>query len=168
MENHHCFNCGTQMIWRHVEEREREVCLACGWIYYQHMKVAAAALIEDQDKLLLLKRAHQPWKGEWNLPAGYAEVDEAPSMAVVREAREETGLEIEPGVLAGDYFFDDDPRGNGLLLVYQCEVVGGQLQISVESDAFGFFSADQLPENICGAGHRRAVAAWKQEKDGHR
>ena len=128
--------------------------------------MAAAAVIEQEDRLLLLRRAHAPWQGDWNLPAGYVEADEAPAQAAVRETREETGLKIQTGALLGEYFFSDDPRGNGLLLVYHGLVLGGQLSLSAETDEAAYFGPDELPENICGAGHRRAVSAWRQERLG--
>ncbi len=46
MANHYCLKCGTQMEWKLLEDRQREVCPACGWIHYQHLKVAVAAQIE--------------------------------------------------------------------------------------------------------------------------
>jgi ADP-ribose pyrophosphatase YjhB (NUDIX family) len=166
MDNRFCLMCGTRMVWRQLEGQRREVCPACGYIHYRHLKVAAAAVIERDDRLLLLKRAHAPWQGDWNLPAGYVEADESPSQAAVRETREETGLKIQVGALLGEYFFNDDPRGNGLLLVYHGMVTGGQLTLNTETDEAAYFSPDELPENICGAGHRRAVAAWRQERLG--
>lgn len=166
MDNRYCLMCGTRMVWRQLEGHRREVCPACGYIHYRHLKVAAAAVIEQDDKLLLLKRANPPWQGDWNLPAGYVEADEAPADAAVRETREETGLKIQVGALLSEYFFNDDPRGNGLLLVYHGMVTGGQLKTTPETEEAAYFGPDELPENICGAGHRRAVAAWRRERLG--
>ena len=81
MENHYCLMCGAQMTWRQLEGHRREVCPSCGYIHYQHLKVAAAAVIEQDDRILLIRRANPPWQGDWNLPAGYVEADEAPSAA---------------------------------------------------------------------------------------
>ncbi len=163
MENQYCLKCGTQMVWQQIEDRPREVCPACGWIHYQQVKLAAAALIERSGELLLLQRAEEPWKGDWNLPAGYVEVDEAPEKAAVREAREETGLDVIAVDLVGNYFYSDDPRGNGLLLVFRTEVLSGGVHTNPESLQAAYFAPDNLPENICSAGHRRAVEAWRSE-----
>ncbi|MBN2044127.1 MAG: NUDIX hydrolase [Anaerolineales bacterium] len=164
MDNQYCMKCGTQMNWHLVENRQREVCPACGWIHYQHLKVAVAAQIELFGRLLLLQRAEEPWKDYWNLPAGYVEVDEPLEMAVVREAREETGLDVIAVHLVGDYYFDDDPRGNGLLLVFSAEILTGRVRTNKESRKAKYFSPDSLPDKICGAGHRRAVEMWKLKK----
>ena len=96
---HYCFQCGTQLELRIRDNREREICPACDWVYYAQLKVGAAVLIEQDGKLLLLKRNHEPWKGTWMVPAGYVEADEDPKDAAVREVLEETGLEVEIGDL---------------------------------------------------------------------
>ena len=162
MRSHFCLECGTQMVLRTIEGREREQCPHCGWIHYLHVKLSAAVLIEEQGQLLLLQRAHQPWKGSWNLPAGYVEVDETPEQAAVREAGEETGLEIEVERLLRNVFFDDDPRGNGLLVVFSGKAVGGRLTGSAESMAYGYFPPEALPNPLCGAGHTQVIQAWQR------
>jgi len=164
MANQYCVKCGTQMIWQPEEGRQREVCPACGYIHYLHLKVAVAAQIELGGQLLLLKRAQDPWKGYWNLPAGYVEVDESLEDAVKREVWEETGYMVRVEELVGNYFFDDDPRGNGILLVFRAVIVSGDLHPNHESAEITYFSWDTLPMNICGAGHLRAVASWQNEK----
>jgi len=162
MRSHFCLECGTQMVLQLIEGREREQCPRCGWIHYLHVKLSAAVLIEEQGQLLLLQRAHQPWKGSWNLPAGYVEVDETPEQAAVREAGEETGLEIEVERLLGNVFVDDDPRGNGLLVVFSGKAVGGRLTGSAESMAYGYFPPEALPNPLCGAGHTQVIQAWQR------
>lgn len=152
------------MEWHVEEDRPREVCPACDWIFYPHLKVAVAAQIELGGQLLLLKRAYDPWKGYWNLPAGYVEVDETLEDAVVREVFEETGFRVRTEQLVGNYFFNDDPRGNGILLVFRAVIVSGDLHTNHESAEISYFSWDSLPMNICGAGHLRAVAAWQNTK----
>ena len=162
MKQHYCLQCGTQMVTRELEGRVREQCPQCGWIYYLQVKLSTAVLIEQEGKLLLLQRAHEPWRGSWNLPAGYVEVDETPERAAKREVSEETGLEIQIERLLGHFFFDDDPRGNGLLVVFTAGVTGGQLNGSRESIAHGYFSPRSLPEDLCGAGHKRVIQAWQR------
>ncbi len=81
------------------------------------MKVGADTLIELDKRILLLQRTRAPFAHCWSLPAGYVEVDESPSQAVIREVREEVGLHTKATDLAGVYFFSDDPRGNGMRMV---------------------------------------------------
>jgi ADP-ribose pyrophosphatase YjhB (NUDIX family) len=97
-----------------------------------------------------MRRTNDPFKDCWNLPAGYVEAHEAPLQAVVREVHEETGLRVEPQGLAGVYYFDDDPRGNGILIVYACRPVGGALRDTREGVASAFFGVNDLPEDLAG------------------
>jgi len=166
MKQHYCLQCGTQMESKLLEGRAREVCPACGWIHYEQLKVGAGVVIEKNGALLLLQRAHEPWRGSWNLPAGYAEVDEAPAQAAERETFEETGLQVKTSELLGAYYFDNDPRGNGVLLVYACVVVEGDLRGSDESQNMRYFTSNEILENIAGGGHMKAVADWKRGKFG--
>lgn len=157
---HYCLKCGTQMAHKELDGRSRAVCPNCGWIYYPHLKIGGGALIEQDGELLLLQRAHDPWRGWWNLPAGYTEVDEDPAHTAVRETKEETGLVVKVDRLLAAYFFDDDPRGNGLMVLYQCKVVGGQLTLTDETRQAKFFSPDAVPNKIAGGGHNRAAKNW--------
>lgn len=146
-----------------MDGRGRPVCPMCGYVAYRQLKVGAGALLEQDGALLLVQRGPEcAFPGTWNLPAGYCEADEPPATAVAREVAEETGLLIQPGQLEGIYFFDDDPRGSGLLLVYQVGIVGGGLGADGrESVAAGFFPPDRLPGPLCGGGHDQAIRAWQ-------
>jgi 8-oxo-dGTP diphosphatase len=60
------------------------------------------AVIHDASgRLLLIRRGHDPHRGLWSLPGGRIEAGESPEQAVVREVREETGLEVRPGPPVG-------------------------------------------------------------------
>ena len=161
----YCFHCGTELETKTLENILRLVCPACGWVHYQQLKVSAAGLIEVDGSLLLVRRNTEPWLGSWYLPAGYVEADEDPSLAAAREVREETGLIVQPESLFGTYFFDDDPRGNGLLLVYLCHVLVGEITINHEVTAAGFFHPAGLPEQLTGAGHDRAIKDWAARQE---
>lgn len=166
---HHCMQCGSNLELHLHGGREREMCGECGWIYYPQLKVGAGVLIEKEGGLLLLQRAYNPWQGDWNLPAGYVEVDESPRAAAKREAMEETGLNVEVGELVQEYFFDDDPRGNGVLFLYRAKTLNGKLTINNEVRASRYFSWQEIPVNLAGGGHDRAVLDWRaqaQEKYG--
>lgn len=159
---HYCLVCGSPMGQVVLEGRQREQCPACGWVYYRQVKLSAGVVVEDDGRILLLRRAFQPWKGAWNLPAGYVEVDETPEQAAVREVQEETGLTVTVDRLLGNYFFDDDPRGNGLLVTFFGRVVGGALALTKETTEFGWFALDKLPAPLCGAAHDQIILAWAE------
>jgi ADP-ribose pyrophosphatase YjhB (NUDIX family) len=159
-----CGNCGTSLVRRVFEHRTRLYCLKCGQIHYDQLKVGAGGLIECNGKLLLLQRTKAPFEGCWNLPAGYVESDESPPQAVIREVNEETGLVVEVEELIDVYFFADDPRGNGILIVYKCKSVGGKLTASAEGDNPTYFEGRDFPGVLDGGGHDQAILTWKKDK----
>jgi ADP-ribose pyrophosphatase YjhB (NUDIX family) len=148
---------------RLVEGRLRPVCAACDQVSYRQLKVGAGVLLQQDGALLLVQRGPEgAFPGAWNLPAGYCEADEPPPVTAARETAEETGLRVQVGRLVDVYYFDDDARGNGLLLVYEAEAVGGELESDgQEAVGVGFFLPERLPEPLCGGGHDRAIEAWR-------
>ncbi len=161
----YCPECGAPLSRKELEGRPRAYCPRCGKVFYARPKVGAGCLIEEEGRLLLLRRAREPFKGCWNLPAGYVEIDEEPSETAVRETREETGLQVEARELVGVYAFADDPRGNGLLIVYRCEIVGGEVRETAEGKDGAFFSKEALPDDLAGGGHDQAIRAWAEARE---
>jgi ADP-ribose pyrophosphatase YjhB (NUDIX family) len=156
-----CPDCGTAVEFRDFEQRQRAFCPSCRQIHYAQLKVGAGALIEQDGTLLLIRRTADPFRACWNLPAGYAEADEAPLETVVREVYEEAGLRVEPAGLVDVYYFDDDPRGNGVLIVYRCRAVGGVLRPTGEGADPTLFGASDIPTDLAGGGHDQAIRAWR-------
>lgn len=148
------------------ENRSRAYCPNCETIHYEQLKVGVAALVQKADEILLIRRTTEPFQGLWNLPAGYVEVDELPTTAVRREVQEESGLDVQVANLHGVYFFDDDPRGNGVLIVYTCGVVGGFLIETAEGLTPTYFAPHQLPSGLAGAGHDQALRVWSLKTSG--
>lgn len=163
MTTHYCYQCGSKLELRHVDRREREACPKCGWVHYLQLKVGAAVIIEQDNKLLLLQRAHEPWVGSWMIPAGYVEADEDPKDAAKREAHEETGLDIELGDLVKTYYFDDDPRGNGVVFVYKATRISGQMKINIEATNAQYFAHNKIPAYLTMGGHDKIIAEWRMQ-----
>jgi ADP-ribose pyrophosphatase YjhB (NUDIX family) len=158
---HYCFQCGASLVREIVEGRNREICTECGWIDYEHRKVSAAACIEKDGKVLLVQRGIESWKNTWYMPAGYLEVDEEPRECATREVLEETGFEVNIGNLLGIYTYEDDPRGNGIVLLYSGTIIGGDIQPNDETIQVKFFTPDEalaLPK--AGAGGARQIEDW--------
>jgi len=158
-----CGECSAELPAPLVEAGEGVACTACGQVWFPTLKVGAGVLVERDGALLLLQRSpdDEAFAGAWNLPAGFGRAGEEPRQTAAREAAEEAGLEVSPGRLAGGYFFDDDPRGDGLLLVYEAEVSGARVQVDgLEAVASGFFPPNALPAPLSGGGHNQAVHAW--------
>jgi 8-oxo-dGTP diphosphatase len=103
-------------------------------------------LIED-GKILLIKRGREPFKGKWALPGGFVEYGERVEDAVIREFREETGIEAEIISLLGVYSDPNrDPRGHTVSIVYLLKRKGGELKGGDDASEARFFSLDNLPE----------------------
>src|SRR5829696_6312589 len=105
--------------------RNRPRCPNCGWTYYAKPALGAAVFIEEDDRILLVRRAHEPYKDWWMLPAGFVEYGEDAAETAAREALEETGLLVEIDGYAGIYFGAGDPRGASHLAVFKARKIGG-------------------------------------------
>lgn len=77
------------------DDKERRVCQRCDFIDYQNPKIVAGAVVLKGEKILLCKRAIEPRKGFWTLPAGFMELGESVEEAAQREAQEEALADIE-------------------------------------------------------------------------
>jgi ADP-ribose pyrophosphatase YjhB (NUDIX family) len=120
---------------------------------YVTPKVAVAAVVGNDDgELLLVQRADS---GVWLYPTGWADVGYSTSEVVVKEVREETGIECEPLSLLAvlDGFRLGFTRIPMHLLMYHCRATGGELQRHpLETAAVGWFAEDNLPWPLAGAG----------------
>jgi 8-oxo-dGTP diphosphatase len=140
-----CPRCGTAVTARQKLGRVRPVCPQCGWIYFADPKVAAAVLLEQDGRVLLVRRVNQPFRGLWTLPAGFVDAGEDPARAAERECLEETGLVVRTrrvlDVIAGR----EHPRGADFIMVFEAEVLGGELHAGDDADQAGWFDRSDLP-----------------------
>lgn len=112
--------------------------------------VGVGAIIIRDDRVVLVKRAHPPIQGQWSIPGGVLEVGELVREAAVREAREETGLIVEPGELLGVYdriLRDGEKRVqyHYVLVDFLCRPVGGKLQADSDAAEVRWFTREELP-----------------------
>lgn len=162
---HYCLNCGNRLETKCIENREREFCPACGWINYEQLKLSAGCRIEQGGKLLLVQRRNPPYQGTWHFPSGYVEADELPLHAAERETLEECGLIVSAGNLAGAYFYNDDPRGNGVVLMYCASIRAGSLRSSDETLAARFFTPEELTVlPLAGMSAIESIQDWLTEQ----
>jgi 8-oxo-dGTP diphosphatase len=104
------------------------------------------ALIIHKRKLVLVKRKNPPYQGCFALPGGFVEVGETVEAAVAREAKEETGLDIEIIKLQGVYSDPSrDPRGHTVSI---CYIAKGSGMLKAGSDAkdTGLFDLNEIPK----------------------
>lgn len=119
---------------------------------YVTPKVAVGAVVGNDDgEVLLVKR---PDSGVWLYPTGWADVGYSASEVVVKEVREETGIDCEPVQLLA--VVDGQRMGFTrfamYMLLFHCRATGGELQgHPLETDGVGWFGRDALPAPTAGA-----------------
>ncbi len=116
---------------------------------------ALATIFNNEGKVLLV---HQTYKGnKWAWPGGKVEEDEAPWTAVVREVKEETGLDVQVERLVSIYHVADR---NSLGFQFVCSVIGGELKVDGnEISEAKFFDPAHLPVPMTKPGRQRVVDA---------
>ena len=127
----------------------RVECRACGFVAYANPAPTACAICLDGDGHVLLgRRAHEPYRGRWDLPGGFLEEDEHPLDCLRRELREETGLAVEAGAFVGvwiDRYGPGERDRTTLNLYWEARVVGGELRAADDVSDLGWFPLDGLP-----------------------
>jgi len=128
------------------DNRERLVCARCEFIHYQNPKIVAGAVCtwndKGQDKILIAKRAIEPRKGFWTLPAGYMELGETTEQAAEREAREEACATIEIDRLLAMYSV---ARIGQVHIMYRARLVSGDVAAGPESEAVALVDWANIP-----------------------
>jgi 8-oxo-dGTP diphosphatase len=116
--------------------------------------VGVGAIIIDIDRdrgsrVVLVKRGHPPIQGQWSIPGGVLEVGEMVREGAVREAREETGLVVEPGELLGVFdrvlrHADGRVQYHYVLIDFLCRPVGGELCAASDAAEVRWFTREEL------------------------
>jgi 8-oxo-dGTP diphosphatase len=141
-EYRYCPHCATPLQRQPDGPRLRPTCPTCGFVQYLNPPLAAMVILPRGEKVLLGRRTIEPRRGYWTLPGGYVELGESAEEAVVREAREEMGIEVRIVRLLGLY--SGAPSAVAVAL-YEGTIVAGEPQPLHEVDAVGFFAPDATP-----------------------
>jgi 8-oxo-dGTP diphosphatase len=140
-----CPSCGGRLLGRTLKagEPERLVCATCGFVFYMDPKVAVGTIIRaDDDRLVLVRRAIEPGYGLWVFPGGYVDRGERLLDAALREAREESGLEIRVDRLVNVYSYGGT---SPIVIVYAATIIGGKLCPDDECLEVRLFAPDEIP-----------------------
>lgn len=146
------------------------VCDRCAWRWYANPRPAAAVLLErtaggGEPSVLLLLRAVDPGRGEWDLPAGYLDPQESFESAARREAREEAGLDVELLALAGVYH---SPAANAVSVVYRARPTDGSAEVAIdfESSMHAWVLRSDVPDWLPRMAFPSMAAAVRDWADG--
>ena len=161
-----CPHCAT-------EDEQPLVCDRCAWRWYANPKPAAGVLLErtadasTEPSILLLRRAVDPGRGGWDLPAGYLDPGESFEMAARRETREEAGIEVEIVALAGVYH---SPAANAVTAVFRARALDAAAPVAIdaESSEHAWVARSQLEgwlPKIAFASMASAISDWARAAD---
>jgi 8-oxo-dGTP diphosphatase len=122
-------------------------------------RIAVDAIILMDDYVVLIKRRNPPFQGHYALPGGFVEIGEFVEDAVVREAKEETGLDVRVERFLGIY--DDpkrDPRGHVISIAYVCKVVGGKLEAGSDAKDASWIPVKEMKKIKLAFDHAKILA----------
>lgn len=139
-----CSNCGEEVAKKEIEGDSipRYYCVACDTVHYTNPKLVVGVLPYFEDKVLLCRRAIEPRKGYWNIPAGYLENNELAEQGAQRECWEEAEANVGiDGVLAVYSL----PHANQVYIHFFGPLEKGQFGCGVESLECRLFTETEIP-----------------------
>lgn len=144
------------------DDRERMVCVDCGFIHYDNPRIVAGAVCTWEDKILLCRRAIEPRIGYWTIPAGYLELNETTAEGASREIMEEAGASVQIDAMLGMY---EIPRISQIYVFYRATMTSDALDPGPESKEAGLFTWDEIPwDNLAFPSVAWALRAHREGK----
>lgn len=146
------------------EDRERLTCAACGFIAYENPKIVTGSVVVVDGRILLCRRAIEPRRGYWTIPAGYMEMGETVEEAALREAREEACAELAlDGVLA----LYSIARIGQVQVLFRARLASPGFAPGAESLEVKLFAWEEIPWNeLAFPSVRWVLHAWREAGDG--
>ena len=133
--------------------------------HWNDAKPCASALVVSRSRLLLVRRAQDPWKGFWDIPGGFCNAGEHPMRTAQREVFEETGVHIAITGFLGMWLDEYQGSKRTLNIYYHAAPAGptsGVLDAAEVAEA-AWFMPSGLPEQLAFPGHvPAALEAWKR------
>jgi len=124
------------------DDRERMICVDCGFIHYDNPRIVAGAVCTWNGKILLCRRAIEPRIGYWTIPAGYLELNETTDEGAKREVVEESGAVVDIGAFLGMF---EIPRISQIYMIYEATMAGPELDPGPESIEAALFEWADIP-----------------------
>ncbi|SMC35471.1 ADP-ribose pyrophosphatase YjhB, NUDIX family [Fulvimarina manganoxydans] len=120
----------------------RKVCDTCGFVAYENPKIVVGSVVRHDGRILLCRRAIEPRRGFWTIPAGYLELNETPEDGARREAREEARATLAIERLLAVYSV---PRISQVQLIYRASLAEPGFAAGPESLDVRLFAEDEIP-----------------------
>lgn len=124
------------------DDRTRQVCDTCGFVLYENPKIVVGSVVRHEGRILLCRRAIEPRKGFWTIPAGYLELNETPEEGARREASEEANVTLAIERLLAVYSV---PRISQVQLIYRAGLTKPGYAPGPESLEVELFAPDEIP-----------------------
>lgn len=142
------------------EDRERDVCGHCGYVAYQNPKIVVGSVLSFEGRILLCRRAIEPRRGFWTIPAGYLELGETVEAGARREAYEEA--RVAP-VLDRVLAVYSVPRISQVQIIFRGGLAAPASSPGPESLETALFDFARLPaEDLAFPSVRWALDHWKE------
>ena len=159
----YCPCCGTPFTRQGLHGRERLVCPACQFIFWQNPVVGVAVVVMQDACIVLARRARGVYKGAWCIPCGYVEYDEDVREAAQREFQEETGLLVEVGEIYAVHSNFHNPASHSVGIWFRGTVLSGTLRPDDDVDQVAYVSLQHLPDNVAFPTDRLVLAQLQRE-----
>lgn len=153
-----CPTCKTPLKRQQVDNQKLLSCPKCNFVFWNNPKPVVSIILSNNGKILMIQRTNEPSKDYWCLPGGFINYQEKPEEAILREVKEETGVNIKIKSLIGVYRIDNDPRGVNIDIIYEAETKR-KIFLSEEHRTYSFFAPQELPGKIAYK-HREAINDW--------
>lgn len=140
----YCSHCGEKVVFRvpQGDNLPRHLCEACGAVHYLNPRLVIGSLPEWEDRILLCRRAIEPRRGFWTLPAGFMELGETAEQAALRETLEEANARVE---LSGLYTLLSVPHVDQVHLFYRAQLLDLDFSAGPESLEVSLFREAEIP-----------------------
>ncbi|HUH94039.1 MAG TPA: NUDIX hydrolase [Casimicrobiaceae bacterium] len=140
-----CSHCGSSALEQRVPTGDtlaRCVCASCGTIHYQNPKIVVGCLPDWEDRVLLCRRAIDPRRGLWTLPAGFLENGETLVAGAARETAEEAGALVDVGEL---YTVISLPHISQVYVMFRARLLDLEFRPGTESLEVRLFEEEAIP-----------------------
>ena len=146
------------------DSRERLICADCGHIAYENPKVVVGSVVVHDDAVLMCRRAIEPRRGFWTLPAGYLELGETLEEGAAREAWEEAEADIAIDGILGVFSISRIGQVQVIFRARFAEPRGALFAPGVESLEVALFEPGRIPwADLAFPSVQWALDAWRQQ-----